>query len=280
MKKIWICLLAVLICSCANAEINPEARQQFALQYGFSNSNPERCQLVIPVHNAESWRMGATNQPTNFYLDVTPPEGVLGDRYLDEDELRNFIRIPLGLQLQNGEDAFDIVVSEEGMLGVETYDPHRLYEAGPGCAALVDLAEKILGYRPGAHDFTGKTSVCATLEWMDGEIICSDASAQTTPGWDAGSICIRDKETLVRLDAMFAQADFSVGSVNCPSNLFLHMDYSDGSSADFAVAINSFDLFFCNGMYFTAGDGGELIDLFNLRESNFWKGYMEHEPYI
>lgn len=107
-----------------------------------------------------------------------------------------------------------------------------------------------------------------------------EASGQEMPmGWPAGRVEIADAASLRRLDAMLNDADFSIGSVNCPSDLFLVVDYSDGSSADFAVAVNSFDLFFRNGMYFTAGSG-ELIDLFDLKNTSFWKGFMENEPYV
>jgi len=257
------------------------ARMRYAAEKGFSLQDESRSQLCFPIHSLESWRAGATDQPTSFYLDMTPPNDVLGKNYLDEDDLIRFTRIPIGLYLKDGKTSCELVLSEEGTLGVETYDPHRLYEPGPGCEAILDLAEKLLGYRPGKPDFLGKASVGARLEWQERKWFQYDEASgrEIQMGWDAGSIAIDDAESLRRLDAMLSEADFSVGSVNCPSNMFLVVDYSDGSSADFAVAVNSFDLFFRNGLYFTAGDG-ELIDLFNLKNTAYWKGFVENEPYV
>lgn len=113
----------------------------------------------------------------------------------------------------------------------------------------MDLAAESLGYRPVEADFLGRDSVRATLEWQ------------------YNSVCIEAAEKLERLDEMFRKADFTVGSVNCLSPCFLTVEYADGSSASMAVVINSFDLFFYNGLYFTAGDG-ELIELFNLKEED------------
>lgn len=257
------------------------ARMCYAAEKGFSLQDESRSQLCFPIHSLESWRAGATDQPYSFYLDMTPPNAVLGKNYLDEEDLIRFTRIPIGLYLKDGKTSCELVVSEEGTLGVETHDPHRLYEAGPGCEAILDLAEKLLGYRPGNPDFLGKASVGARLEWQERKWFQYDESkdAEIQMGWDAGSTSISDAESLRRLDAMLSKADFSVGSVNCPSNLFLVVNYSDGSSADFAVAVNSFDLFFRNGLYFTAGNG-ELIDLFNLKNTQYWKGFVENEPYV
>ena len=209
-------------------------------------SSDIRSQLVFPVHSMESWQAGATDQPTSFFLDITPPQGILGERYLEEEDLIRYTRIPLGIQLRDDGKHYELVMHESGALGVETDEPHRLYEAGPGCAALLDLAQEALGYRPGEVDFIGKVSRRAALQWK------------------GGYRDIAKEENLRRLDKLLSSADFSVGSVNCPSPCFLTVDYTDGSSACFAVAVNSFDLFFRNGMYFTAGNG-ELLDIFMMK---------------
>lgn len=234
----------------ANATLR--AQMVYAQEHGFSAEDKSRPQLCMYVHNIDTWRAGATDQPNCFYLDLDVPEDLTGEKFLEEDELIQFTRIPIGLYVKEDEDYrnnLELVVSPSGMKAVETNDPHRLYEAGPGYDTLVNLATEVLGYRPGEADFLGKDSVRATLEWQD------------------GSVCIEDPGKLDKLDAMFSRADFTVGSVNCPSPCFLTMEYADGSSASMAVAINSFDLFFYNGLYFTAGDG-ELLELFNLEEEN------------
>lgn len=239
-----------IIFTAANAKLR--AQMLYAREHGFDPEDKSRPQLCMYVHNIDTWRAGATDQPYCFYLDIDVPEDLLGENFLEKDELIQFTRIPIGLYVREDEDYrndLELVISESGIKAVETDDPRRLYEAGPGYDTLVNLASEILGFRPGEADFLGKDSVRATLEWQD------------------NTVCIEDPEKLDRLDAMFRKADFSVGSVNCPSPCFLTMEYADGSSAGMAVAINSFDLFFYNGLYFTAGDG-ELMELFNLEEEN------------
>jgi len=228
------------------ADSRLRAQLDYGISHGFAQQDESRSQLVFPIHSMESWQAGATREPAFFYLDVTPPADMLGERYLEEEDLIRYTRIPLGIQLQDDGKHYELVMHESGALGVETGEPHRLYEAGPGCDALLDLAEKVLGYRPGETDFIGKVSRGATLQWK------------------GGYRDIAKEENLRRLDKLLSSADFSVGSVNCPSPCFLTVDYTDGSSASFAVAVNSFDLFFRNGMYFTAGNG-ELLDIFMMK---------------
>lgn len=234
------------------ADTKLRTQMVYAREHGFSAQDKNRPQLCMYVHNIDTWRAGATDQPYAFYLDIDLPEELMGESFLEEDELIRFTRIPIGLCVREYEDSFnsrELVVSQNGIKAVETNDPHRLYEAGPGYDALVDRAAEVLGYRPGDMDFLGEDSIRATLEWKD------------------NSVSIEDAEALDQLDAMLGKADFSVGSVNCPSPCFLTVEYADGSSISMAVAINSFDLFFYNGMYFTAGDG-ELLELFNLDAEN------------
>jgi len=228
------------------ADAKLRAQMIYAREHGFSAENKNRPQLCMYLHSIDTWRAGATDQPYAFYLDIDMPEDLTGEKFLEEDELIQFTRIPIGLYVREDGDYLngrELVVSQSGMKAVETSDPHRLYEAGPDYDILVNLAAEALGYRPGEADFLGKDSIRATLEWADNSVYIED------PG---------------KLDAMFSKADFTVGSVNCPSPCFLTMEYADGSSASMAVAINSFDLFFYNGLYFTAG-AGELLDLFHLK---------------
>ena len=236
-----------IIFSAADAKLR--AQMIYAREKGFDAEDKNRPQLCMYVHNIDSWRAGATDQPACFYLDIDMPEGLTGDQFMEENQLIQFTRIPIGLCVSENENDCELVVSQSGVKAVETGEPHRLYAAGPGYDTLLEIAEAVLGYRPGEADFLSKDSVRATLEWQD------------------GSVSIEDSEALDRLDAMLREADFSVGSVNCPSPCFLTLEYADGSSASMAVAVNSFDLFFYNGLYFTAG-GGKLIDLFNLKEEN------------
>ena len=44
---------------------------------------------------------------------------------------------------------------------------HPRIASNTGCEAILDLAEKLLGYRPGKPDFLGKASVGARLEWQE-----------------------------------------------------------------------------------------------------------------
>lgn len=234
----------------ANAKLR--AQMVYAREHGFDAEDRSRPQLCMYLHNIDTWRAGATDQPAMFYLNVDVPEDLISESFLEEDELIQFTRIPIGLYVREDGDYLNdrnLVISESGIKAVETNDPHRLYEAGPGYDALVDRAAEVLGYRPGNMDFLGEDSIRATLEWKD------------------NSVSIQDAEALDQLDAMLRKADFTVGSVNCPSPCFLTVEYADGSSISMAVAINSFDLFFYNGMYFTAGDG-ELLELFNLDAEN------------
>lgn len=251
----------------AAAAPESRARLVYGNEMGFSPADGSRMQLHIPVHNYESWQRGATDQPYDFYLNVTPPDDLLGTRFLSGDDLAKFTLIPIGLTLAEGEDSWELVISERGDKGILAHvdDERRLYEAGAGFDSMVGLAARVLGYRPGEVDFLGKTSVCARFEWKE--------SRNPAYEWKAGCIETRDAAALRALDRLMNSADFSVGSVNCPSNAFLTIEYADGGSASFAVATNSFDLFFCNGMYFTAGNGF-LPDILGLHDTDFYQAIM------
>lgn len=272
MKRCFLLALMLLACSWAFAQTGEAPIQVYAQKMGFSPRDTGRIQLCVPVHNYASWQAGATDQPLSFYLNVTPPDDLMGSRFLSEADLLDYTLIPIGLTLQEGDDSWELVLSERGDKGVlaQVDDERRLYEAGAGFDSMVDLADKVLGYRPGEKDFMGKTSVCARFEWRGGQFTISGPGGEEIRRWDAGCIEIRDGASLQALDTLMNSADFSVGSVNCPSNAFLTIEYADGSSACFAVATNSFDLFFHNGMYFTAGEGF-LPDILGLRDTDFYQ---------
>ena len=90
--------------------------------------------------------------------------------------------------------------------------------------------------------------------------------------WNAGAVSIDDSAKLNKLAKLIKTADFTIGSVNCPSPAFVTIEYSDDSCASFAVAVNSFNLFFRNGILFTTDE--DIIDLFNLRETEFYQGFV------
>lgn len=215
----------------------------YGTQHGFSPEDQSRPQLSIPVHSISTWRAGATDQPHHFYLNVELPADLLGAHRLDLQQLSSYTAIPIGIYLMENGRSWELMVSDTGAKGL--FRDGILYEAGPGFDRLLDAAEAVLGYCPGDRSFIGKESVRAVLEWT------------------GGSAEITDTALLKKLDAMLRGADFTIGSVNCPSPCFLTLEYAGGGSASMAVAVNSFNLFFYNGLYFTAGDG-ELLEIFNL----------------
>lgn len=255
------------------ADAQGRARLLYRSKNGFSAEGETRAQLCFPLHNIESWKSGATKQPHSFYLNVDVPKNVIGSRYMGQQDLIKFTRIPIGLYLRDGEERYELVISETDAKGVITDDPLRLYEAGTGFDRLLDMAEKALGYRPGEIDFQNRHAVGAQLEWLAGELHFESGETTACTQWNAGRTELSDPEALGRLDALMNSADFSVGSVNCPSDLFLTIDYDDGGSESFAVATNSYELFFHNGMYFTVEDNS-LLDIFNFRETEFYRGQM------
>ena len=249
------------------ADAQRRARMAYQRERGFADRDESRPQLALWVHDIDTWRAGATDQPSEFYLDVDLPADLAGARSVEGEKARNAACVDIGARLlANGED-WTLVASTSGVRALRRYGPLRIVEAGPGYDALLDRAEAALGYRPGDMDFLGKESVRATFEWNAGSLQSEDGLQR----WAAGSRAVEDAGSLRKLDALFNGADFTVGGVNCPSPAFLTMEYADGSAASFAVAINSFDLFFYRGVCFTTG--ADVIDLFQLRETDFFQAY-------
>ncbi len=228
--------------------------------------------IGIFIHNKESWQSGATDQPLVFYTNVNAPESLFGDRYLDREVYQGYDRIPLGIYYQNGEIYWEFAISEGGVYGLENGDQGKLYSVGPAFAPLLDEIAAKLGYRPGDMSFIGKTPVRASFEWQAGEITTEKDGGYMITSWGAGAVSIDDAAKLEKLTQLIDTADFTVGSVNCPSSAFMTVEYSDGSCASFAVAVNSFNLFFRNGVLFATEE--DIIDLFGIRETEFYKGFF------
>ena len=138
--------------------------------------------------------------------------------------------------------------------------------------AILDEIEVKIGYHPADFGYIGKTPVRASFEWQAGEMSVESGSGKKTTVWNAGAVSIDDAAKLEKLSALIKSADFTIGSVNCPSPAFMTVEYADGSSASFAVAVNSFNLFFRNGVMFTTQE--DIIDIFGIRETEFYQGFF------
>ena len=269
MKK-WICLiLALMLFSCACAEDSWAQMQKiYADEHGFDQENTGRPQLVVHLHSYDSWKAGATWQPTSFYLDVEMPVRILGEKSMSLMEAsRKYRRTDVGLWLKMDGKTYGLVYSEDGVKGVEAYD--RLYEAGEDFDRLLNMVEEALGYRPGDMDFAGKRIVKAKFEWLAGE----SAVKGEIYRYGAGSVEVTDAKKLEALQKQLQNADYMLGSVNCPSNAFMVLELEDGTSCAIAVAVNSFSTFFYQGLCF-GFEEGDIIDTFNLKETVFYKAIM------
>ena len=79
-----------------------------------------------------------------------------------------------------------------------------------------------------------------------------------------------DEKKLQTLAERLAGGNYMLGSVNCPSNAFMVLEFEDGSTSAIAVAINAFSVFFYRGLCFEFKEG-DIIDLFNLKNTVFYK---------
>ena len=79
------CRALVIPMENSNGEVllakSPGGRAQLAwrAEKGFDAEDLSRPQLVVEVHNLDSWTAGATNQPTGFCLNVDEPDDLLGE---------------------------------------------------------------------------------------------------------------------------------------------------------------------------------------------------------
>ena len=273
------CRAMVILMEDSNGEVlramDAQGRAQLAwrAEKGFDAEDRSRLQLVVEVHNLDSWTAGATDQPTGFCLNVDEADDLLGEDSMPRAEAaEKFTIVPIGVYLRQPDGtSWELVLSADGQQGVLTED--RLYLAGPGFDRLLDRAEEALGYRPGDMDFTQKQSVRAVCRWQAGSVRVDDGDGEQQRFWDAGELTLTDAEKLRALDAILAGADFTVGSVNCPSPFFLTLEYADGTSASLAVAVNSFDLFFYRGECFEIADSEAFMSLFDLKDSEFYRAY-------
>ena len=269
MKK-WICLLlAVMLFPRGYAEDSraqmQEMKQIYAAEQGFDEEDASRPQLVVHLHNYDSWKAGATWEPTSFYLDVEMPIRILGEKSISLLEAsEKYRRTDVGVWLRMDGETYGLVFSEDGVKGVEYGD--RLYAAGPDFDRMLDIAKEALGYRPGDVDFIGKKIVRAQFEWLAGESAVEDEIYR----YGGGHVVITDEKRLGRLEKMLAGADYMLGSVNCPSNAFMVLEFEDGTSAAMAVAVNAFSVFFYRGICF-GFEEGDIIDIFNLKDNVFYK---------
>lgn len=271
------CRAMVILMENSNGEVframDAQGRAQLAwrAEKGFDAEDRSRPHLVVEVHNLDSWTAGVTNQPTGFCLNIGEPKDLLGEKSMPRAEAaEKFTIIPIGVYLRQPDGSYwELVLSADGQKGVLTED--RLYLAGSDFDLLLDRAEAVLGYRPGDMDFTEKQSVRAVCRWQAGSVRVDDGGVEQQQSWDAGELVLTDAEKLRALDAMLAGADFTVGSVNCPSPFFLTLEYADGSSASLAVAVNSFDLFFYRGECFEIADAEAFMSLFDLKNSEFYR---------
>lgn len=272
MKK-WICiLLAAMLFSSAHGdslwERAREYRPVYALEQGFDEENAGRPQLIVSIHNYDSWKAGATIEPVSFFIDVEAPIRLLGEKSMDLYEASlKYDRTDVGLWLKMDGETYGLVYSQDGVKGVEYGG--RLYEAGPDFDRMLDIAEEKLGYRPGDMDFAGKKIVRAKFEWLAGE----SAAKGEIYKYGAGSIEVTNAKKLEGLQQQLKNADYMLGSVNCPSNAFMVLEFEGGSSSAIAVAINSFSTFFYRGLCFGFKEG-DIIDIFNLDGTVFYKAII------
>jgi len=272
MKR-WMCLmLVILLFSCGRAETMWERAQEYrpiyALEQGFDEEDASRPQLIVYKHDYDSWKAGATIEPVPFYINVEAPIRLLGEKSMDLYEASmKYDRTDVGLWLKMDSETYGLVYSRDGVKGVEYSG--RLYEAGPDFERMLDIAQEKLGYRPGDMDFLGKKIVQAKFEWQAGD---SPREGENYK-YGGGHVVITDEKRLARLEEMLAGANYMLGSVNCPSHAFMVLEFEDGSSSAIAVAINSFATFFYRGMCFDFKDG-DIIDIFNLDETVFYKAIM------
>lgn len=252
MKRLvaaMLSLILMLLPCMAVAEESPGAQDAYRARMGFSARNPGTTQLGILVHDVDSWRAGATDRPTEFYLNILPQNQLTGGAQMDIVEaVQRYTLLSFGLTVYAQGDSSQLVVSDRGVKGVRSYD--LLRSAGPGYDALVAQAAELLGYRPGDMNFAGKHSVRAELAW---------------PG---DSIVLADPATLAQLDDILA-ACTPCAAIDGPFNAFLTLNFADGDSAGIALSTDGAAACFYRGVYFRYDGELRLPGLFGLTDEAF-----------
>ena len=251
MRRLACLILALaLLACCAHAEVDEAARARYCAEKGFSTYNPGTTQLGVLVHDVETWRSGATDRPTEFYLNIQPPRQLCGDAQLDIIEaVKKWNILSTGLRVYAQGEILELVVSDQGVKGVRSFD--LLRSVGPDYDALVEHAASVLGYRPCDMNFAGKRSVRAELAWQGDSIVLIDGAA------------------LEQMDGIIAGAEATSGRIDGPFNAFLTLSYPDGDSASLALSTDGSAAFFYRGAFFRYGDEDALLGLFGLTGDAF-----------
>lgn len=251
MRK-FACLilaLALLLC-CAHAEVDAAAQESYRAEKRFSARNPGTTQLGVLVHDIDTWRAGATDRPTEFYLNLQPQTQLCGDAKLDIIEaVKKWDILSTGLRVYTQGEVQELVISDQGVKGVRSFD--LLHSAGPDYDTLVEQAAGVLGYRPGDMNFAGKHSVRAVLEWRGDSIVLMDGVA------------------LDRLDGILNACSPSAARIDGPFNAFLTLSYADGDSASIAVATDGTAALFYRGAFLRYEGEDALLSLFGLTGDAF-----------
>ena len=252
MKRLVAAMLSLILMlppCLAVAEESPGAQDAYRARMGFSARNPGTTQLGILVHDVDSWRAGATDRPTEFYLNILPQNQLTGGAQMDIVEaVQRYTLLSFGLTVYAQGDSSQLVVSDRGVKGVRSYD--LLRSAGPDYDALVAQAAELLGYRPGDMNVAGKHSVRAELAW---------------PG---DSIVLADPATLAQLDDILA-ACTPCAAIDGPFNAFLTLNFADGDSAGIALSTDGAAACFYRGVYFRYDGELRLPGPFGLTDEAF-----------
>ena len=155
MRRLSCLVLALaLLLGCAHAEVDAATLDSYRAEKGFSARNPGTTQLGVMVHDIDTWRAGATDRPTEFYLNIQPPAQLIGESHLDIIEaVKKWDILSTGLRVYAQGETSELVISDRGVKGVRSFD--LLRSAGADYDALIDRATAVLGYRPGDMSFAG-----------------------------------------------------------------------------------------------------------------------------
>ena len=251
MRRLSCLVLALaLLLGCAHAEVDAATLDSCRAEKGFSARNPGTTQLGVMVHDIDTWRAGATDRPTEFYLNIQPPAQLIGESHLDIIEaVKKWDILSTGLRVYAQGETSELVISDRGVKGVRSFD--LLRSAGADYDALIDRATAVLGYRPGDMSFAGKHSVRAVLEWK------------------GDSIVLMDGASLERLDGILNACSPTSARIDGPFNAFLTLNYADGDSASIAMATDGTAALFYRGAFLRYEGEDALLGLFDLTSDAF-----------